>query len=74
MTITYTRALIVDDLASSREWLSQALQLAFPAIEIDTAASLTEAAQHLEPPPPIALIDLGLPDGSGVQLDRKSVV
>lgn len=71
MTITYARALVVDDLASSREWLSRALQLAFPGIQIDTAASLAEAAQHLQPPPPIALIDLGLPDGSGVQLIER---
>lgn len=64
----YTRALVLDDLASSRDWLSQALQRAFPGIVIDTAASVAEALACVDPPPPIALLDLGLPDGSGVRV------
>jgi DNA-binding NarL/FixJ family response regulator len=64
----YARALVVDDLAPSRAWLAQALQQAFPGIEVDSAASLREAASLLDPPPPLALIDLGLPDGSGTEL------
>lgn len=62
------RALVVDDLAPSRAWLAQALKLAFPQIAVDSAASLREAQAFLHPAPPLALIDLGLPDGSGVQL------
>lgn len=61
-------ALVVDDLAGSRDWLQRALQLAFPGIVVSQAGSLAEALQHIDPPPPLALIDLGLPDGSGVQL------
>ena len=68
---TYERALVVDDLASSREWLSRALAQAFPGIEIALAASLAEAQTHVAAPPPIALIDLGLPDGSGIRLIEK---
>lgn len=64
----YARALVVDDLAASRDWLAQALRLAFPGILIDLASTLREAGLLIDPPPPLALIDLGLPDGSGVQL------
>ncbi|MBN8738616.1 MAG: DNA-binding response regulator [Lysobacterales bacterium 69-70] len=62
------RALVVDDLAGSRDWLTRALALAFPGIAVDQAATLAEAFTYITPPPPLALIDLGLPDGSGVRL------
>ena len=68
---SYDRALVVDDLESSREWLSRALAQAFPGIEIALAASLAEAQAHVESAPPLALIDLGLPDGSGIRLIEK---
>lgn len=61
-------ALVVDDLAASRDWLSSALALAFPGIAITLARSLGEARPHLDATPQLALIDLGLPDGSGVRL------
>lgn len=64
----FARALVVDDLAPSRHWLAQALMAAFPGIGIDFAASLREAMFQIASPPPLALIDLGLPDGSGVEL------
>lgn len=66
--MSYPRALVLDDLAPSRAWLAQALQLAFPGIAVQPAATLREAFMLAEPPPPLALVDLGLPDGSGVQL------
>lgn len=65
---TFARALVLDDLEPSRVWLGRALQLAFPGIQIDQAGTLAAALQQLSPPPDIALIDLGLPDGSGVSL------
>ncbi|MBX3689120.1 response regulator transcription factor [Dokdonella sp.] len=64
----FHHALVVDDLASSRDWLAQALALAFPGISIAHAATLAQARAACDPPPPLALIDLGLPDGSGVAL------
>jgi len=64
----FARALVLDDLAPSRCWLTGALQLAFPGIVVAEAGSLAEASACLQPPPDIALIDLGLPDGSGVRL------
>ncbi|MEO7199829.1 MAG: response regulator transcription factor [Dokdonella sp.] len=67
----FDRALVVDDLASSRDWLSRALVQAFPGIQIAVAGSLAEAQAHVDAAPPLALIDLGLPDGSGIRLIEK---
>ena len=61
---------ILEDLPESQVWLSRALTESFPGIAIDTAFSLREARAKLTTGamPDIALIDLGLPDGSGVEL------
>ncbi|RQW80990.1 MAG: DNA-binding response regulator, partial [Geobacter sp.] len=61
---------ILEDLPESQAWLSEALTLSFPGIVIDTAYTLQEAREKLlaGSMPDIALIDLGLPDGSGVEL------
>jgi DNA-binding NarL/FixJ family response regulator len=65
------RALVLDDLAASRRWLRAALEQAYPEIEVIEAASLAEAVERLGPAPDLALIDLGLPDGSGVQMIER---
>ena len=61
--------LIVEDLPEARAWLTTALGEAFPGIQITTAATLADARQALRTQmPEIALIDIGLPDGSGIDL------
>ena len=64
----FRRALVVDDLVASRDWLELALREAFAGIEVSTAGSLAEGLLAAQQAPDIALVDLGLPDGSGVQL------
>jgi len=62
-------ALIVEDLPDSRVWLTQILQQAFLDIKIELANNMAEARAALETNiPDLALIDLGLPDGNGVDL------
>lgn len=63
------QGLIVEDLPASARVLATALTQAFPGIGITVAGTLAEArsqvhASRLD----IALIDLNLPDGSGVDL------
>lgn len=64
----FSRALLVEDLTDSRRWLRGALESAFPGIGVTEAATLAEGLLASADPPPLALVDLGLPDGSGVQL------
>ncbi|MFM7332563.1 MAG: response regulator [Brachymonas sp.] len=62
-------ALVVEDLPDIRHWLAQTAQLAFPQLAIHSAARVQEALQHVGAQTfDLALVDLGLPDGSGVQV------
>lgn len=65
------KALILEDIAETRTWLSESLQHAYDAIECipaDTIASATAllATHQFD----IAIVDLGLPDGNGVTFIR----
>lgn len=65
--LTVQRALILEDQADSREWLSGVLTEAFPGLGLCACRTLAEARARFEAfHPQIALVDLGLPDGSGL--------
>lgn len=68
MNAGFATAWIVDDLPHCRAWLRSAAELAFPGIRIDEAESVASARPMLLQPPDLAMIDLGLPDGSGTGL------
>ncbi|MDE2405995.1 MAG: response regulator transcription factor [Sphingomonadales bacterium] len=70
------RTLIVEDIAATRDWLSGLVHQAFPATGVYHAASLAEARGWAAGNPGpgdglLFLVDLGLPDGTGVDLIRE---
>lgn len=62
------RVLIVEDVAETRRWLVEIVAAAFPEAHITTAETLRLARSRLHQSCDLALIDLGLPDGSGLDL------
>lgn len=65
-------ALVVEDHDETREWLCELVAEAFPDTEVRHAATLGRARRVLEDgQPELAVIDLSLPDGSGVELIRS---
>lgn len=62
--------LIVEDVRETRRWLSEVVRAAFPAVRITEAATLRAGLAALREPFDLALLDLGLPDGSGLDVLR----
>jgi DNA-binding NarL/FixJ family response regulator len=63
------RILLLEDLPEIRQWLKSLLQHTFVGAEITEAAHVHEAISLIQAMPfDLAMIDLGLPDGSGVDV------
>jgi len=64
-------ALIVEDLTEVGDWLATVLTEAFPAVRVHRAARLDEALARVDDTRcDLALVDLGLPDGNGLDVVR----
>jgi len=63
--------LIVEDQAGNRDLLRDAVRAAFGDATVVEAGSLREARPAMTRKPWLALVDLGLPDGCGIDLIRE---
>lgn len=62
-------ALIVEDLPDTQVWLRRLVEQAFPAVGVTVADCVETARSVLRSRPfDLALVDLGLPDGDGVEI------
>ncbi len=63
------RVLILEDHPETREWLASIIEQAFLEVDTHEASSLAQARKLLEQHSfDLALIDLNLPDGNGVEI------
>lgn len=61
--------LIVDDIVETQSWLENIMDKAFPGINITNSSSVRNAKKSINDNHfGIALVDLGLPDGSGCEV------
>lgn len=67
-----TEILILEDLSEARRWLAEIAGAAFPDCVVTEASSMRAGLSLVAARPfDIALIDLGLPDGSGLEVLRS---
>jgi len=66
------KVLVVEDLAEVRDWLADISRTVFPGIEVTAVGRADEgqACAATVRPFDLALVDLGLPDGSGIEVVR----
>ena len=70
--LQFRHGLVVDDHTDALKWLKISLAEAFPHIRLMTAGTVAEANSQIDSQvPDIAIIDLGLPDGSGIELIQR---
>lgn len=62
--------LIVEDVTETRRWLAEIVVSAFPGSSIHEASCVRTGLEAAERNFDLALIDLGLPDGSGLEVLR----
>ena len=72
-TPVVSNAIIVEDISATRAWLADVLRQAFGGIAVEHAVDLKSARRWLASRSGpaeglVALVDLGLPDGSGLEL------
>ena len=67
--MTIKKVLIIEDLKPAIQWLNQSVQLAFDNAEITLVENLQQAFVKVKSQVfDLALVDIGLPDGSGLDI------